>query len=367
MNNISEARQHVHKLAKRDPRQRFDHLWEQATAPRWLMQAWEAMRSNTGRMTAGIDSTVATASTPERLQRLSERLRPGKYRPKPVRRVSIAKSNGKRRPLGIPTLEERLVQQALRMLMEPIVEADVYPCSHGFRRHRSTHTALSEVARMFPRTPWTMAVDIGGCFDHIPHGRRMRAVGQRLADGKVLKMPRACRAAGDLEHWPYHSTYRGTPQGGVLSPRLCNVFRHQLDAYMLKDLRANQPQSTPVENARRNPEYRKMAQKLRRLRRQLTQTHGTAREAIITALTGRARQRRAIPYDAKDQKHPSTIGYTRYADDSVRHEARCVHGARHLPPTVGWHVYPPSLQAEQLTGQGTPGETTGSTGIVAHP
>ena len=105
------------------------------------MQAWEEIRSNTGSMTAGIDSTVATDINPERIQRLSGRLRTGTYRPKPVRRVYIAKSHGKRRPLGIPTLEDRIVQQALRMLMEPIFEADFYTCSHGFRRHRSTHTA----------------------------------------------------------------------------------------------------------------------------------------------------------------------------------------------------------------------------------
>jgi group II intron reverse transcriptase/maturase len=218
MNNVSEEMKHLHKLAKRDPRKRFDHLWEQATDPKWLMQAREEIRSNAGSMTAGIDSTVATDINPERIQRLSERLRTGKYRPKPVRRVYIAKSNGKRRPLGIPTLEDRIVQQALRMLMEPIFEADFYTCSHGFRRHRSTHTALRDVARMFPRTTWTIEVDIVGCFDNIPHGRLMRAVEQRIADGKVLKMTRAFLAAGYLEQWRYYRTYSGTPQGGVLSP-----------------------------------------------------------------------------------------------------------------------------------------------------
>ena len=317
MNNVSEEMKHLHKLAKRDPRKRFDHLWELATDPRWLMQAWEEIRSNTGSMTAGIDSTVATDSNPERIKRLSARLKTGKYRPKPVRRVYIAKSNGNMRPLGIPTLEDRIVQQALRMLMEPIFEADFYPCSHGFRRHRSTPTALRDVARMFPRTTWTIEVDIVGCFDNIPHGRLMRAVEQRIADEKVLKMIRAFLAAGYLEQWQYHRTYGGTPQGGVLSPLLCNIFLHQLDEYMMKDLRANQTQSKRVENARRTPEYRKIEKKIMRLRRQLRQTQGTVRAAIITELTGLERQRRAIPYYAKAKKHPSQIGYTRYADDAL--------------------------------------------------
>jgi RNA-directed DNA polymerase len=188
MNNASEEMKHLHTVAKRDPGKRFDHLWELATDPVWLMHAWEAIRSNKGSMTAGIDSTVATDINPERIQRLSERLKIGRYRPKPVRRVYIAKSHGKRRPLGIPTLEDRIVQQALRMLMEPIFEADFYACSHGFRRHRSTHTALRDVARMFPRTTWTIEGDIVGCFDNIPHGKLMKAVEHRIVDEKVLQV-----------------------------------------------------------------------------------------------------------------------------------------------------------------------------------
>jgi group II intron reverse transcriptase/maturase len=317
MNNVSEERQHVHKLAKRAPRTRFAHLWEQATDPRWVMQAGAAMRSNPGRMTAGIDATGATDITPERLQRLSARLRTGQYRPKPVRWVYSAKSHGQRRPLGIPTLEDRMVQQALRMLMEPSFEADVSPCSHGVRRHRRTHTAVRAVARMFPRTTWTRAVDLVGCFDTIPHGRLMRAVGQRIAEGKVLKRTRAWLAAGSREHWPYHRTDRGTPPGGVLSPRLCNVFLHQLEESMLRDLRANQPQRTPGENARRNPASRTIAQKLMRLRRQRKPPQGPAREAIITARTGLERHRRAIPDSAQDKKHPSNRGSTRYAAASL--------------------------------------------------
>jgi RNA-directed DNA polymerase len=179
MNNVSEAMKHLHKLAKRDPSKRFDHRWELAADPRWLMQAWEEIRSNKGSMTAGINSTVATDIDPERIQRLAERLRPNQYRPKPVRRVYLAKANGKMRPLGIPTLEDRIVQQALRMRMEPLFEADFYTCSHGFRGHRSTHTALSDVARMFSRTTWTIEGDIVGCFDNMPHGQLMKAVERR--------------------------------------------------------------------------------------------------------------------------------------------------------------------------------------------
>jgi group II intron reverse transcriptase/maturase len=203
------------------------------------------------------------------------------------------------------------------MLMEPIFEADFYTCSHGFRRNRSTHTALRDVARMFPRTTWTIEGDIVGCFDNIPHGKLMKAVEQRIADAKVLKMIQAFLAAGYMEPWQYHRTYSGTPQGGVLSPLLCNIFLHQLDEYMMKDLQANETQLKREANARRNPEYRTIENKVTRLRRQLKQTQGTAREAIIKLLTELERQQRLTPYHAKDKRHPSKVGYVRYADDFV--------------------------------------------------
>jgi group II intron reverse transcriptase/maturase len=317
MNNVSEEMKHLHRLAKRDPRKRFDHSWELVTDPVWLMQAWEEIRSNKGSMTAGIDSTIAVGITPERIQSLSKRLKTDQYRPKPVRRVYIPKANGKTRPLGIPTLEDRIVQQALRMLMEPIFEADFYTCSHGFRRNLSTHTALRDVARMFPRTTWTIEGDVVGCFDNIPHGPLMKAVEKRIADEKVLKMVRAFLAAGYMEQWQYHKTYSGTPQGGVLSPLLCNIFLHQLDEHLMNALRANETQSKRVSNARRNAEYRKIENRIGRLRRELKQTIGTGREALIKELSALERQLRITPVYAKDKKHPSKVGYARYADDFV--------------------------------------------------
>jgi group II intron reverse transcriptase/maturase len=221
------------------------------------------------------------------------------------------------RPLGIPTLEDRIVQQALRMLMEPIFEADFYTCSHGFRRNRSTHTALRDVAAMFQRTTWTIEGDITGCFDNIPHGKLMKAVEHRIADGKVLRLLQRFLAAGYMEQWQYHRTYSGTPQGGVLSPLLCNIFLHQLDAYMMKNLKANKTQTKREENARRNPEYRRINRKIRRRRGRLEQAQGTARDELIRELTGLERQQRTTPCYAKDKRHPSKVGYVRYADDFV--------------------------------------------------
>jgi retron-type reverse transcriptase len=170
---------------------------------------------------------------------------------------------------------------------------------------------------MIPRTTWTVEGDIEGCFDNIPHGKLMKAVEQRIADEKVLKMIHAFLAAGYMEQWQYHRPYSGTPQGGVLSPLLCNIFLNQLDEFMMNDLKAKETQSKRVENARRNPEYRKIEDKITRLRPILKQTARHARETIIKELTNLERQQRKTPYYAKDKRHPSTIGYVRSADDVV--------------------------------------------------
>jgi group II intron reverse transcriptase/maturase len=221
------------------------------------------------------------------------------------------------RPLGIPTLEDRIVQQGLNMRLEAIFEADFLPCSHGVRPNRSTHTALRDVSRADSRTSWIIEGDIEGCFDNISHGRLMQAIARRIADEKILRLIQRGLAAGYLEHWQYHRTYSGTPQGGVRSPLLANIFLHQLDEYLEKALGANEPQPKRVSNARRNPEYRAIETQITRLRRQLRQTQGPDRAPLIRLLTELERQQRYTPDYAKERKHPSKLGYYRYADDFV--------------------------------------------------
>jgi RNA-directed DNA polymerase len=317
MNNATEEMKHLHKLAKRDLRKRFNHLWETLTDPQWLMQAWEEIRRNKGSMTPGVSGTTAVDMDPERIKKLAKRLRANRYRPTPVRRTYIPKAHGKKRPLGIPDPEDKTVQQGLKMLLEPIFEADFLPCSHGFRPKRSTHTALRDVSRAYPRTSWIIEWDIEGCFDNIPHGKLMKVIAKRIMDGKILRLIKQFLDAGYMEDRKYHRTYSGPPQGGVLSPLLANIFLHQLDAYMVKILGANETQSQRVSNARRNPEYRQIEHKITRLRRQLRQIHGAKREPMIRILTGLERQLKRIAYYAKERKHPSALAYTRYADDAV--------------------------------------------------
>jgi RNA-directed DNA polymerase len=174
MINASEEMKHLHRLARRDSSKRFSKLWPKLISPEWLAQAWEEIRRNQGSQTAGIDQMTAIDVDLNLIKKLSEELEANRYRPTPVRRVYIPKANGKIRPLGIPTTKDRIVQQALKMLLEPIFEADFHICSHGFRQAKSTHTALRDVARNYAAgISWIIEGDIKGCYDNIPHGGLM--------------------------------------------------------------------------------------------------------------------------------------------------------------------------------------------------
>jgi len=215
MDNVAKEMEHLHKLAVANQGKRFQKLWDYVVTETWLSQAWEEIRRNKGSRTPGIDKMTAEDIDLPRIHRLCERLRKGEYRPTAVRRTYIPKCNGKLRPLGIPSLEDRIVQQGLRMVLEPIFEADFLPSSHGFRQGHSPHTALRDVARMYPRVSWVIEGDIVGCFDNIPHNGLLKAVARRIADGKVLGLVSAFLKAGYMENWQYHQTYSGTPQGGI--------------------------------------------------------------------------------------------------------------------------------------------------------
>jgi group II intron reverse transcriptase/maturase len=294
---------------------RFPRLWEKIITEEWLSQAWEEIRNNKGSQTPGTDNLTAEDVDLPRIRRLSERLRSDTYSPRAVRRTYIPKSNGKLRPLGIPSIEDRIVQQGLRMVLEPIFEADFLPCSHGFRQGYSPHTALRDVARMYPRVSWVIEGDIVGCFDNIPHNGLLTTVARRIADGKVLSLVSAFLKAGYMEYRQYHQTYSGTPQGGIISPLLCNIFLHQLDEYMVS-LGANRVQTVKERSQRRSAEYRKVENAISRARRNLRgNLVRQARRELLSKLEKLEKELRITPM--YDERHHTRLGYIRYADDFV--------------------------------------------------
>ena len=163
MNNVAKEQAHLAKLAATQPHKRFRKLYRLMANRLWLEAAREAIRTNKGFNTPGVDGLKGSDLDTERLERLADKLRQGTYEPKPVRRTFIPKRNGKLRPLGLPSAEDKVVQSAIKLVLEPIYEQVIRDCSHGFRPRRSCHTALRAYA--LRRTPtWTVEGDIESCF-----------------------------------------------------------------------------------------------------------------------------------------------------------------------------------------------------------
>lgn len=214
---------------------RFNELYRYMRDERWLEAAKRSILQNRGARTPGVDGVVGTELSAQEWQEMiedtMEALRNGNYQPMPAKRVYIPKSNGKMRPLGIPTIRDRMVQEALRMVLEPIYESHFLPCSHGFRPCRSTMTAMTRVQYMsgIHSYYWIVEGDIKGCFDNIPHRKLIHTLREVIADEKLLDLIWSFLKSGYEENDKMHRPHRGTPQGGIVSPLLANIYLHKLD------------------------------------------------------------------------------------------------------------------------------------------
>ncbi|MQB01900.1 MAG: RNA-directed DNA polymerase [Actinobacteria bacterium] len=217
----------LHRWARDDPHRRFDDVFNLVADPAFLLVGWDRVRGNKGARTAGVDgrtarSVAAEQGVEEFLDELRSQLRDRSFRPLPVRERTIPKTGGKLRRLGIPTVADRVVQASLKLVMEPIFEADFLPCSYGFRPKRRAHDAVAEVHYLAssPRKyEWIVEGDIKACFEEISHPALMGLVRVRIGDNRVLALVKAFLKAGILdEDRLRRETTTGTPQGGILSP-----------------------------------------------------------------------------------------------------------------------------------------------------
>jgi RNA-directed DNA polymerase len=233
---VREIQTKLHRWASADPTWRFADLSNLVSDPAFLVTAWKRVRGNRGARTAGVDAQTAYSITVERgeepfLAALRADLKARTFRPLPVRERCIPKPGGKRRRLGIPTVRDRVVQAALKLVLEPIFEADFQPCSYGFRPGRRAQDAIAEIHHFGSRSyEWVLEGDITACFDEIDHTALLDRVRRRIGDKRVLALVKAFLKAGVLsEDGVERDTSTGTPQGGILSPLLANIALSVLD------------------------------------------------------------------------------------------------------------------------------------------
>lgn len=230
------ALQHtLYRTAKADPGRRFHTLWDKVLRRDVLRRAWVMVRANNG--APGIDrltlDQVEEYGVAVFLDEIATELREGRYRPLPARGVLIPKPGqpGQMRPLAIASVRDRVVQAAVKIVLEPVFEADFLPCSFGFRPKRSAHDALQVVIdEAWRGRRWVVETDIADCFTAIPHDKLMRELEKRVVDQSVLKLLRLMLGAGVMTDGSVRKAVTGTPQGGPISPLMCNVYLHQVDA-----------------------------------------------------------------------------------------------------------------------------------------
>ncbi len=227
----------LHHWATGDSGRRFDDLFNLVYDPGFLVAAWNRVQGNKGGRTAGVDGIVPRSIAPENVQGmladLRESVKSGEFVPERVKQKSIPKANGKVRTLGIPTMTDRIVQASLKLVLEPIFEADFVPSSYGFRPRRRAQDAIAEIHFYASRGyVQVFEADITACFDEIDHTALMERVRSRIADRRVLRLVRGFLKAGVLsEDGVNRDTFTGTPQGGILSPLLANIALSVVDEH----------------------------------------------------------------------------------------------------------------------------------------
>jgi group II intron reverse transcriptase/maturase len=279
-----------------------DELYKQMFNKDLYLLAYGRIYSNKGAMTPGADSETADGMSEAEIDRITGLMRQERYRFAPARRVYIPKKNGKLRPLGLPTWLDKLAGEVVRLLLEAYYEPRFSDHSHAYRERRGCHTALGEIERTFTGTAWFIESDISGCFDNIDHEVMLAILAEKIHDNRFLRLIRNMLKAGYLEDWEYHDTLSGTPQGGVVSPVLCNIYLHKLDEFIEREII---PQHTRGETRQPSLEYSRLCYRRRRALRR-----GDRAEARDLH-----KQMRAIP--SRDPVDPSyrRLRHVRYADD----------------------------------------------------
>lgn len=286
----------------------FTRLYRYMLRPDLYHIAYKNLYSNNGASTKGVNDDTADGYSEAKVSKIIQSLADESYTPHPARRTYIRKKNGKMRPLGIPTFTDKLVQEVLRMVLEAVYEPVFLDCSHGFRPGRGCHTALKDVKHQFHGTRWFVEGDIKGCFDNIDHAVLAGFIRGKIKDARLIKLIYKFLKAGYMEDWRYHNTYSGTPQGGIISPLLANIYLHELDKFVMK-LKSEFDRTA---SQHRTPEYNKLKSRSWRLRQKMKTVSDSERTVLLEQWRNVKAELMKAPCKSQTDKQ---IKYIRYADD----------------------------------------------------
>ena len=295
---------------------RYQRLYRNLYNPEFYLLAYKNIYANDGSMTPGVDGVTVDGMSLKRIDSIIAAIRNRTYRPTPARRTYIAKKNNpaKKRPLGIPSGDDKLVQEVIRMILESIYEPTFAETSHGFRPKRSCHTALDRIKRKYTGAKWFVEGDIQACFDSFSHQIMIKILRKRIADEAFIQLIWKMLKAGYMEQWQYYRTYSGTPQGSGISPILANIYMNELDCYISeykerfsRNVRTLNPVYQSLMN--RNHQYKK------RNREIWDSLSNEERKQRAKALRRMKSEVRSVPTRPLREQSYKSIQYVRYADD----------------------------------------------------
>jgi len=294
----------------------FDRLYRNMFNQDFFMEAYRKMYAKPGNMTKGTNGQTIDGFKKSKVDKLISMLRNEQYYPTPVRRVYIPKKNGKKRPLGIPSFEDKLVQEVIRKMLEAVYEPLFLDTSHGFRPNRSCQTALFQVKSTCRGTKWVVEGDITGCFDNVDHEILLQILSRKINDGRFLELIRRFLKAGYFEFHQVKNSLSGVPQGGIISPILSNIYLHEFDIYMemLTEKLSKGKTKKP------NPAYRK-------LEGRRTYCLKISRYEEAAELLQKMRE---LPSKSQMDGDYARVKYVRYADDFVI----CIDGNKELAKQI---------------------------------
>ena len=274
--------------------------------------AYQRIYAKPGNMTKGVDGKTIDGLSISHIERLIDTLKDETYQPNPSQRVYIPKKNGKMRPLGIPSFIDKLLQEVIRMILEAIYEGSFESTSHGFRPARSPQTALWSIQKSFNGTKWFIEGDIKGFFDNINHEVLMTILSERIADERFLRLIRKFLNAGYVEDWVFHNSYSGTPQGGIISPILANIYLDKFDKYINEYIQ----KFNRGKRRKENPIAKHLGHRKAKLVAKLKKTENeTERQRLLAQIREIVKDRLNYPAGDETDSDMKRMKYVRYADD----------------------------------------------------